>query len=214
MSRFGVLGSGEVGQTLARGLREKGYDVRIASRTPEKLADFSRATGIQAGTLGDVAHWADSLVLAVLGRAAEEALTQAGRTNLEGKLVIDTTDPITDEKPVDGVLRFFTGPNSSLMERLQATFPGAHFVKAFNSVGADLMVDPQFGGIRPTMFYCGNDPAAKAVAARVIEQLGWEGADMGTAVAARAIEPLAQLWCIPGFLEGSWAGHAFHLLRR
>jgi predicted dinucleotide-binding enzyme len=110
------------------------------------------------------------------------------------------------------VLRSFTGPNESLMERLQRAHPAARFVKAFNSVGSDRMVDPDFQGIRPTMFYCGNDAQAKGVVARILDQFGWEAADMGGALAARAIEPLAVLWCIPGFLEDSWT-HAFKLLR-
>ena len=152
------------------------------------------------------------LVLAVKGTGALDAIELAGPQNLEGKLVIDTTDPITDDPPEDGVLRVFTGPNESLMERLQTAHPKAKFVKAFNSVGADLMVHPALNGGPPTMFYCGNDAAAKAVVGKILEQLGWEGADMGSAVAARAIEPLAQLWCIPGFREDEW-DHAFRLLR-
>ena len=77
------------------------------------------------------------------------------------------------------------------------------------------MVNPSFpASVKPTMFYCGNDRDAKTVVAKIIEQLGWEAADMGTAKAARAIEPLCQLWCIPGFLSNQWTNHAFHLLKR
>jgi predicted dinucleotide-binding enzyme len=209
---FGVLGSGDVGQVLAKGLAAAGYEVRIGSRTPGKLAGFSKKTGIPAATFKDAAVWAEALVLAVKGSAALEAIELAGPTNFEGKLVIDTTDPITDDPPEDGVLRVFTGPNESLMERLQTTHPEAKFVKAFNSVGSDLMVHPALNGGPPTMFYCGNDAPAKAVVAKILEQLGWQGADMGSAVAARAIEPLAQLWCIPGFREDNW-DHAFRLLQ-
>jgi predicted dinucleotide-binding enzyme len=110
------------------------------------------------------------------------------------------------------VLRYFTGPNESLMERLQAAHPGVRFVKAFNSVGSDLMVHPMLAGGPPTMFYCGNDQNAKAVVAHLLEHLGWEPVDMGGTAAARAIEALAQLWCIPGFRENQWM-HAFRLLR-
>jgi predicted dinucleotide-binding enzyme len=209
--RFGVLGSGDVGQVLAKGLAAAGYEVRIGSRSPGKLAAFSKKAGIPAATFKDTAAWAEAVVLAVKGTAALEAVELAGPANFEGKLVIDTTDPITDDLPEDGVLRLFTGPNESLMERLQTAHPKARFVKAFNSVGADLMVHPALNGGPPTMFYCGNDAAAKALVAKVLEQLGWEGADMGSAVAARAIEPLAVLWCIPGFREDNW-DHAFRLL--
>ena len=210
--RFGVLGSGDVGQVLAKGLAAAGYEVRIGSRTPGKLAPFSKKSGIPAATFKDVAEWAEALVLSVKGMAALEAIELASPKNLDGKLVIDTTDPITNDPPEDGVLRVFTGPNESLMERLQTAHPKARFVKAFNSVGAELMVHPALNGGPPTMFYCGNDAAAKAVVAKILEQFGWEGADMGSAVAARAIEPLAQLWCIPGFREDDW-DHAFRLLQ-
>lgn len=213
--RFGVIGSAIVGQTLASGLKKHGYEVRIGSRTPEKLGEFSKASGIQAGTSADVAAWAEAIVLAVKGTAAVEALGDAGAANVRGKLVIDTTNPIANEPPEDGVLKFFTSPNDSLMERLQKSFPDAKFVKAFNSVGSALMVNPAFpNGAKPTMFLCGNDEAAKSAAATIIRQFGWDAADMGTATAARAIEPLCQLWCIPGFRANQWTNHAFHLLTR
>jgi predicted dinucleotide-binding enzyme len=213
--RIGVIGSGEVGQTLARGLKTHGYEPRIASRSPEKLAGFSKSSGIQTGTFADVAAWAEGVVLAVKGDGAEAAVREAGPANLSGKLVIDTTNPIAHEPPEDGVLKYFTAPNTSLMERLQTACPDAKFVKAFNSVGSALMVNPAFpGGAKPTMFYCGNDAGAKAIVAAILEQFGWEAADMGTAKAARAIEPLCQLWCIPGFRDNAWGNHAFALLRR
>jgi 8-hydroxy-5-deazaflavin:NADPH oxidoreductase len=148
----------------------------------------------------------------VLGQAALDAIELAGPGNLNGKVVIDTTNPISHEPPQDGVLQYFTGPNESLMERLQAAYPDVAFVKAFNSVGSELMVHPILAGGPPTMFYCGNDTNAKAIVAHLLEQFGWEPADMGSATAARALEPLAQLWCIPGFREDDWV-HAFRLLR-
>ena len=211
MQRVGVLGSGEVGQTLAAGFKSHGYEVKIASRAPAKLAEFSRTSGIPAGTLADVAAWGEMLVLAVHGGAALDALGVAGAASLAGKIVIDATNPIDDEAPVDGVLRVFTGPNESLHERLQAAFPKARFVKAFNSVGSARMVNPALAGGRPTMFLCGNDESAKSTVSALLQQFGWEPADMGTAVAARAIEPLAVLWCIPGFRQDSWT-HAFKVI--
>lgn len=210
MQKVGVIGSAVVGQTLARGFASHGYSVRIGSRTPSKLAEFSAASDIPAGTFADVAGWAEIVVLAVQGAAADEALRLAGPANLNGKIIIDTTNPISDAPPIDGVIQFFTGPNSSLLEQLQAAVPQGRFVKAFNSVGNGRMVNPVFAQGRPTMFYCGNDAEAKAVVAKILEQFGWEAADMGTAVAARAIEPLCQLWCIPGFRQNHWT-HAFAL---
>jgi predicted dinucleotide-binding enzyme len=211
MKNIGILGSAIVGQTLAQGFKSHQYEVRIGSRTPAKLSEFSARSGIAAGTLSEVAAWAEGIVLAVKGFVAREALTQAGKANLAGKIVIDTTNPISDAPPVDGVIQFFTGPNSSLLEQLQAAFPEARLVKAFNSVGYARMVNPVFTSGRPTMFYCGNDPKAREEVGRILEQFGWDAADMGTAAAARAIEPLCQLWCIPGFRQNHWT-HAFRLL--
>lgn len=200
-----------MGQTLARGLTAHGHEARIGSRSPAKLSEFSRASGILSGTFSDVAAWGEHLILAVQGRVAEAVLEAAGGGNLRGKVVIDVTNPIANEPPEDGVIRFFTGPNDSLMERLQTRFPDARFVKAFNIVGNAVMVNPKFPGGPPTMFFCGNDAEAKAVVRSLLTQFGWEPADMGTAKAARAIEPLCQLWCIPGFREQRWT-HAFKLL--
>jgi predicted dinucleotide-binding enzyme len=97
------------------------------------------------------------------------------------------------------------------MERLQRAFPAANFVKAFNSVGNASMVNPRFKGVKPTMFICGNDEGAKKAVTAILDRFGWETADMGKVEAARAIEPLSILWCIPGFLRNDWS-HAFKLL--
>ena len=208
---IGIIGSAVVGQTLARGFQKHNYPVRIGSRTAEKLTEFSAGSGIESGTFSEVAAWAEMIVLAVKGTQAVAALEKAGRENLRGKIIIDTTNPIADAPPTDGVLQFFTGPNSSLMEQLQVQFPDSRFVKAFNSVGNARMVNPSFAGGKPTMFFCGNDEDAKASVRRILEQFGWEAANMGKAAAARAIEPLCQLWCIPGFLQNRWT-HAFKVL--
>lgn len=210
--RFGVLGSGPVGQTLARGLKKHGYEVRIGTRTPGKLAAFVKETGIAEGTFPAVAEWAEAIVLAVAGEGALAAVELAGHAHLAGKPVLDTTNPIAKAPPVDGVLSYFTGANESLMERLQGAVPQAHFVKVFSSVGNALMVDPVLPDGRPSMFICGNDAGARAMTTRLLDQFGWDTEDLGTAVAARAIEPLAVLWCIPGFLKNDWV-HAFKVVR-
>ena len=144
-------------------------------------------------------------------RVAGDALRAAGTDYLAGKPVIDATNPIAEVAPVNGVLKFFTSLDESQMELLQREFPEAHFVKAFNSVGHACMVNPQFKGGKPKMFICGNDEAAKNTVRGILDQFGWETADMGKAESARAIEPLCMLWCIPGFLRNEWT-HAFKLL--
>ena len=125
--------------------------------------------------------------------------------------MIDATNPIAPTAPENGVLKFFTNLDESLMERLQAAHPQAHFVKAFNSVGSARMVNPKYAEGKPTMFICGNDDSAKKAVSGVLDQFGWETLDLGTMQAARAIEPLCILWCIPGFLRNEWT-HAFKVL--
>jgi len=211
--KVGVLGSGDVAKVLAGGFLKHGHAVMIGSRSPEKLADWAATAGAEIGRFAQAAEFGELLVLAVKGNVAAEALTLAGTHNLAGKTVIDACNPIADAPPVKGVLQFYTSQVDSLMEQLQRRFPDAYFVKAFNSVGNALMVNPHFAEGKPTMFICGNNETAKKTVAQVCDQFGWETADMGSAEAARAIEPLCMLWCIPGFLHNEWT-HAFKLLRK
>lgn len=211
--RVGVLGSGDVAKVLARGFASKGYDVKIGSRDPAKLEAFAAEAKLGLGTFAEVAAHGEIVVLAVKGTAALDVIALAGEASLAGKLVFDTTNPIAETPSVNGVLTYFTGPNESLMERLQSAQPKAHFVKAWNSVGNPLMVDPQLPGGPPTMFIAGNDAAAKTEATRILSELGWSAEDVGKVEAARAIEPLCQLWCARGTASKKW-GHAFALLGR
>ncbi len=212
MQKIGILGSGTVGKTLATGLLKYGYDVQIGTREAAKLKEWEAANaGAKVGDFASTAAFGDVIILAGKGTAAETILREAGADNLNGKIVVDATNPIAESAPVNGVLSFFTGPNDSLMERLQKKFPQARFVKAFNSVGSHLMVNPALPA-RPTMFICGNDEDAKAWVSGLLEKFGWDTEDMGYAEAARAIEPLCMLWCIPGFRNNQWA-HAFKLLK-
>jgi predicted dinucleotide-binding enzyme len=210
--KVGIIGSGDVARTLGSGFLKHGHQVTLGSRDPAKLEDWKSSNAkARTGTFADAAAFGDVVVLAVKGKAAQQALENAGANNLKSKIVIDACNPTDDKPPEHGVIHFFTGPNESLMETLQAKFPQVHFVKAFNSVGADRMVDPKFKGGRPTMFLCGSDKKAKAEVARILDDFGWEAADMGGPEAARAIEPLSMLWCIPGFLQNDWT-HAFKML--
>jgi hypothetical protein len=211
--KIGILGSGDVARSLGAGLRGKGHEVMLGTSDPSRLAGWlATANGVRGGTFAEAAAFAELAVLAVKGAAAPAVVRLAGADALAGKPVIDATNPIAAQPPVHGVLQFFTGPNESLLERLQQEFPLVHFVKAYNSVGHAHMVDPRFEGGAPTMFMAGNDDAAKATVAALIRQTGWEPCDMGRAEAARAIEPLCMLWCIPGLLRNDWA-HAFKLVK-
>jgi hypothetical protein len=213
MKKIGVLGSGAVGKVLADGFVKHGYEVMLGSREPVKLAAWQAAAGSRgsAGTFADAARFGEIVVLAVKGTAAEEVVRLIGPDTLSGKTVLDATNPIADSPPVNGVLRLFTTQDESLMERLQRLAPAARWVKAFSSVGNSLMVNPQLAGGPPTMFICGNDAAAKAEVKGILDQFGWGSEDMGGVEAARAIEPLCILWCIPGFRQNRWR-HAFKLL--
>ena len=211
--KIGILGSGDVARALGAGFLKHGHEVMLGTSQPAKLADWSAGNATaKVASFADAASFGDIVVLAVKGHAALSAIKAAGAQRLEGKTVIDATNPIADAPPVDGVLQFFTTGNDSLLEQLQREFAGVKFVKAFNSVGSGFMIDPQFKSGPPTMFICGNDDAAKRTVAGLVESVGWEVADMGSAVAARAIEPLCMLWCIPGLLHGEWA-HAFKLVK-
>ena len=210
--KIGILGSGVVARTLASGFLAHGHDTMLGTRDLSKLQDWvAEHPGVTIGGPSDVAAFGEVIVLAVKGTASAAALRAAGPARLAGKVVIDTTNPIGDAPPDHGVLKYFTTLDDSLMERLQREFPDVRFVKAFNSVGNALMVDPTLPGGKPTMFICGNDEDAKRTVRGILDAFGWETADMGTVHAARAIEPLCMLWCIPGFLRNEWT-HAFKLL--
>lgn len=213
--KVAIIGTGAVGDALAEGFLKYGHDVMRASRDPSKLDSWKSSAGDKAstGTFEQAAAWGDIVVLAVKGTAAESAVDLCGVDNLAGKTVIDATNPIAEAPPINGVLQFFTSFDASLMERLQERAPDAHFVKCFSCVGNAFMVDPDFGGIKPTMFICGNDQGAKDEVTSILDTFGWETADMGSVEAARAIEPLCILWCIPGFARNEWS-HALKLLKK
>ena len=211
--KVGVLGSGDVAKALAVGFVQNNHEVMLGTRSADKLRGWvAEHPPARVGSFADAAAFGELVVLAVKGTVAEDALDAAGATNLDGKVVIDATNPIADAPPTNGVLKFFTTYDESLLERLQRRFGKARLVKAFNSVGSALMVNPSLGGQKPTMFICGNDRAAKQTVTQVLDTFGWETEDMGSVEAARAIEPLCMLWCIPGFQKNDWM-HAFKLLR-
>jgi predicted dinucleotide-binding enzyme len=211
--KVGILGSGAVGQTLARAFKSEGYEVMLGTRntSKENLVQFNNETKIDVGTFDETAMFGDMLVLCVKGSAAVEALQIAGLENLSGKVIMDATNPIAPLPPTNGVLHFTTNLEKSLMEELQELAPEAKFIKVFNSVGNVQMYKPKLS-ITPTMFICGNDDAARKKVTDILTAFGWETEDMGKAEAARAIEPLCILWCIPGFLQNRWT-HAFKLLK-
>ena len=213
--KVGILGSGIVGRVLASAFLKEGHLVMLGTRNVSKdeVVKWQKEnTGGLSGSFQETARFAEIIVLAVSGLAAEDAIILAGHEHFFEKIVIDTTNPIAAVPPDNGVLKFFTTLEDSLMERIQQILPDARLVKAFNSVGNAFMYKPKFPGGTPTMFICGNDEGAKKKVIEILSSFGWETEDMGRAEAARAIEPLCILWCIPGFIRNQWT-HAFKLLK-
>ncbi len=213
--KIGIIGSGIVGRVLCNAFLQEGYEVMLGTRNTSKdevvnfVKDNPKAL---AGSFEETAKFGEIIVLATGGNVTEAAILMAGIENFTGKTVIDTTNPIAAEPPVNGVLKFFTNQNSSLMETIQELLPDVYLVKAFNSVGNALMYKPILKGGTPTMFICGNNLGAKEKVATILDSFGWETEGMGTVEAARAIEPLCMLWCISGFIKNDWT-HAFKLLK-
>ena len=135
-----VIGSSIAGQTLGKAFAANGYRVTIASRDGKKIEGWDGPVG----TFAEAVEGADIVVLALKGSVAEDVVRSLAPA-LAGKVIIDATNPIAEAPPDHGVLRFFTSLDESLMERLQRTAPQGRFVKAFNSVGAASMVNPDFG---------------------------------------------------------------------
>ncbi|MFI5187658.1 MAG: NADPH-dependent F420 reductase [Chitinophagales bacterium] len=213
--KIGILGSSVVGQTLGKAFLTEGYEVMIGTRNTSKedLVKWQKQNpSAKLGSFADAARFGELIVLAVSGDVAVTVVEQSGKENFSHKVVIDATNPIAKAPPENGVLKFFTSLDRSLMEDLQKSLPDAKLVKAFNSVGNATMYKPNFPGGKPTMFICGNDDRAKTVVKDILILFGFETEDMGKVEAARAIEPLCILWCIPGFIRNQWT-HAFKLLK-
>jgi len=214
--KVGIIGSGIVGRVLASGFMNEGHSIMLGTRNISKEEVVKWKKENDKGLLGsfqETAQFGEIIVLAVSGLAVEDAINLAGKEHFNNKIIIDTTNPIATVPPENGVLKFFTTLEDSLMERIQKLLPGAKVVKAFNSAGNALMYKPDFNGQRPSMFICGNDDEAKATVTTILTTFGWETEDMGAVEAARAIEPLCILWCIPGFIKNQWT-HAFKLLKK
>lgn len=214
--KIGIIGSGIVGRVLGNAFLSEGYEVMLGTRNTSKdeVVTWKKENPKgNRGSFAETAQFGELLVLATSGEAILEAIKLAGIENFTNKVVIDTTNPISHQKPpVNGVLNFFTSLDDSLMERIQKLIPEAKVVKAFNIIGNPFMYKPNFPGGKPTMFICGNDDDAKKTVTDILTAFGHETEDMGKVEAARAIEPLCILWCIPGFIRNQWM-HAFKLLK-
>jgi len=213
--KIGILGTGDVGRTLAGGLAALGHEVRIGSRdaaSPKALDAAARAgKGVSPASFADAASFAELAILATLWSGTENALQLAGPGNLAGKVVIDATNPLVIVP--GGPPALALGHTDSGGEQVQRWLPGAKVVKAFNIVGNASMVQPSFPGGPPDMFICGNDEGAKHTVTELLAALGWPSLDIGGIEGSRLLEPLCILWVVYGVRTGGWR-HAFKMLRK
>ena len=208
--KIGILGSGDVGKSFARAFSATGNEVKIGSRSPEKLAEFvAKNKGVSAGTFKETAQFGDIVVLATLGKATEEAIALAEKPSFKGKVVIDATNPL--EFAAGAPPRLFVGHTDSLGERVQRWLPDAKVVKAFNTAGNVLFYKPQLPGGPPDMFICGNDADAKKAVSQICKDFGWGVIDVGGIDGSRYLEPMCMTWVLHGVLSGTWM-HAFKML--
>ncbi|MEV0184086.1 NAD(P)-binding domain-containing protein [Streptomyces sp. NPDC050625] len=196
--RYAVLGTGEVGRTLGGKLVRLGHEVTLGSRTKDNPAALEWAreagAGASAGTFAEAAAAAEVIVNAVGGRVAQSALEAAGTAHLDGKVVIDVSNPLAFE---EGQLRLDPVESDSVGERLQRAFPHARVVKTLNTVNCQVMVDPARVPGEHQMFLCGEDADAKEQVTAMLGEFGWPAErvlDLGGIRAARSLEMYLPLW--------------------
>ncbi len=212
--KIGVLGSGDVGRALGKAFVTLGHDVKMGARsaTNEKALAWAEQNGRKAsvGTFEEAAKFGEVIVLATLGVANKSALEMAGVDNFDGKLLIDTTNPLDHSS---GAPKLAISGNDSGGEQVQRLLPKAHVVKAFNTVGNPHMFRPSFAGGPPDMFICGNDTEAKKQVGAILQDFGWGVADVGGIESSRYLEGMCIVWVLYGVLGGGW-NHAFKLLKK
>ena len=208
----GILGSGDVGKALGTGFVKHGHDVKIGSREPSKLDAWVKENGAKAsaGSFADAAKFGDIVILATLGNAVENVIGLAGKDAFDGKVVIDTTNPLKFEP--GQMPQLSISGNDSLGEHVQRWLPKSKVVKAFNTVGNAFMVDPKFEGGPPDMFIGGEDDGAKKKVSEILKEFGWGVVDLGGITASRYLEPMCIVWVHHGIKSGKW-NHAFKFLR-
>lgn len=212
--RIGILGTGDVGKALGAAFLALGHDVKMGAReaTNDKAAAWVKSAGARAsaGTFADAAEFGEIVVLASLGVANQQVIAAAGPDRLRGKVLIDATNPLDFST---GAPRLAIGHTDSGGEEAQRLAPGAHVVKAFNTVGNALMFRPELPGGPPDMFICGDDEGAKKKVAGLLADFGWGVVDLGGIEASRYLEPMCMTWVVHGLRTNTWM-HAFKLLRR
>ena len=201
--KVAILGTGSVGQALARGFVALGHDTAFGSREPNGATAqkaIAAAPGTRAALFANAAKDAELVVLATPWSGTQNAIALAGAANLAGKVVIDVTNPLDF---AGGKPRLALGFDTSAGEQVQAWAPQARVVKAFNTVGNGMMFKPKLRQA-PTMFIAGNDAGAKETVTGLLKQFGWETSDLGGIEAARLLEPFAMVWITHAFKKNAW----------
>jgi NADPH-dependent F420 reductase len=209
--KIGIIGSGNVGGALGGRWAKVGHEVIFGTRSPQgtEMQQLSaKASGkTRAATLADAAREGDVLLLATPWAATQQII--AGLGDLNGKILIDATNPLLPD--LSGLT---LGTTTSAAEQVADWARGAKVVKAFNTVGANIMENSTFDGHRPVMLYCGDDTEAKQVVAKLIGELVFEAIDAGPLTQARLLEPFALLWISLAYSQGMGRDFAFEFLRR
>jgi predicted dinucleotide-binding enzyme len=186
-----IIGAGNVGATLGKGWAKKGHTIVYGVRdaASPKVASAVKETGgnSRAESIPQAAAFGEVVVLATAWKGTQAALQQAG--NLQGKPLLDCTNPLLPD--LSGLDR---GWSRSGAEQVASWAPGAHVVKIFNSTGAANMANPTFANGPALMLYCGDDQSAKAKAAQLATDLGFDAVDAGPLTMSRTLEPMALLW--------------------
>lgn len=191
---IGILGSGNIGGGLGRLWAAAGHTVMFSgSRDQAKLEALALQAGHGArwGSLEEAAAFGEVVLLALLWPQVQELLPRLAPL-LVGRILIDASNPLTPD-----FVHLAIGHSDSGGETVARQLPGVQLVKAYNSVGANIVASPnkQFGPVvAPTLFFCGDDAGAKAVVAGLIRESGFEPFDVGALSTARFLEPLEQLW--------------------
>ena len=197
--KIAIIGTGNVGASIARGLIGKGYDVTLGARTPEAetLRALAAETGAAVARPAEAAEAAEIVILALPWDVAEAAVAALG--DLSGKIVIDCMNPLG---MVDGALGLTVGHSASGGEIVQGWLPGARVVKTLNQVGAEIMAANAQMAQRPVMFMAGDDDAAKTDVAAVLAALGFEPLDAGDITKSRLLEPFGMVWINQALTRG------------
>jgi hypothetical protein len=204
--RVAIIGTGNVGSAIARGLKGKGHDVALGARDPQAadVVALATETGAAAMTREAAAATGDVVILALPWGAAEGAVQALGP--LAGKTVVDCMNPLG---MVDGVLGLTVGHSTSGGEIVQGWLPQAHVIKTLNQVGAEIMAKNDHLALRPVMFMAGNDTGAKAQVAALLTDLGFAALDAGDLTKARLLEPFGMVWINQALFRGKGRNWAF-----